>query len=306
MHTIIYTCWLAISCLACITSTGSMQDLSNQTPVFPAFDWQGHRGCRGLLPENTLPAMFKAIDLGVTTLEMDVCIARDGTPVLSHEPFFHDEITTLPNGQTIPAGDESYLLYQMSMDSIRQFDVGKKAHPRFPQQVATAAVKPSLAEVLEKTQAYAREKGKNIWYNIETKSQASTDFIRHPPPAEFVRLLMNVIKHAGLSNQVVIQSFDMRTLQVLQAQYPTVKLALLIEGDDPRSLHKQMADLGFQPFIYSPEFSRVNPALIADCHRLGMKVIPWTVNQVAVMKMLKSMGVDGLISDYPNLYNSLQ
>jgi glycerophosphoryl diester phosphodiesterase len=283
-----------------------MQNPSDHIVEFPAFDWQGHRGCRGLLPENTLPAMYKAIDLGVTTLEMDVCIAKDGTPVLSHEPFFHDEITTLPNGQTLPAGDESFLLYQMSMDSIQQFDVGQKAHPRFPQQVATAAVKPSLATVLEKTQAYAKAKGRKIWYNIETKSQASTDFIRHPPPAEFVRLLMNVINQAGLSNQVVIQSFDMRTLQVLHAQYPSVKLALLIEGDDPRSLPKQLEDLGFTPFIYSPEFSRVSPVLIGDCHRLGMKVIPWTVNQVVVMKTLKSMGVDGLISDYPNLYHSLQ
>jgi glycerophosphoryl diester phosphodiesterase len=105
---------------------------------------------------------------------------------------------------------------------------------------------------------------------------------------------------------VVIQSFDERTLQVLHRDFPAIKTALLIEAEDLRSFDQQLSDLGFTPFIYSPAFTLVTPRLVQSCHSMGMKVIPWTVNSVVVMKQLRSMGVDGLISDYPNLYAELR
>lgn len=275
-------------------------------PTFPPFDWQGHRGCRGLLPENTLPAMRRAIDLGVTTLEMDVAISGDQQPILSHEPFFNPEISTRPDGSLLKEGDESNLLFTMPYDQIRNWDVGLKPHPRFPGQEKLAAVKPLLKDVLIQSEAYAKKGNRTIWYNIETKSMRSGDGVRHPAPAEFVRLLMNVIKEVGVEDRVVIQSFDERTLQVLHRDFPAIKTALLIEAEDLRSFDQQLSDLGFTPFIYSPAFTLVTPRLVQSCHSMGMKVIPWTVNSVVVMKQLRSMGVDGLISDYPNLYAELR
>src|SRR6188474_3759231 len=99
------------------------------------FDIQGHRGCRGLMPENTIPAMIKALDLGVTTLEMDVVISKDNKVVVSHEPWFESEITTKPDGSFIKPGEAmQYNIFQMSYDEVLKYDVGMKTHPRFPQQ----------------------------------------------------------------------------------------------------------------------------------------------------------------------------
>ena len=113
---------------------------------------------------------------------------------------------------------------------------------------------------------------------------------------------MNVIKDAGLSKRVIIQSFDFRTLQYLHKNYPQIKTAMLIEADDPRNFEKQLSDLGFKPTIYSPAYELINPALINACHNKNIKVIPWTVNTKEEITQLKNLGVDGIISDYPNLF----
>jgi glycerophosphoryl diester phosphodiesterase len=137
-------------------------------------------------------------------------------------------------------------------------------------------------------------------YNIETKTQPGTDNVYHPAPAEFVELLMQVINEKNIIEDVVIQSFDFRTLQYLHQHYPAVKTAMLIEDFDKRSLEDQVNALGFTPSIYSPAYSLVNPELVKKCHEKGIKIIPWTVNDKAKIDELKKMGVDGLISDYPD------
>jgi glycerophosphoryl diester phosphodiesterase len=139
-------------------------------------------------------------------------------------------------------------------------------------------------------------------YNIETKSLPITDNIYHPAPAEFVDLLMEVIFSKKIEDRVTIQSFDFRTLQYLHQKHPQVKTAILIEDYDKRSLNEQLKALGFTPSIYSPEYSLVTEALIKTCHELGIKIIPWTVNTKQEIERLKLMGVDGIISDYPNLF----
>jgi glycerophosphoryl diester phosphodiesterase len=270
-----------------------------------SFDKQGHRGCRGLMPENTLAAMLKAIDLGVTTLEMDVCVTGDGEAILSHEPFFNHDITTLPNGKYIELKEEKqFNIYQMKYAETQRFDVGLKPHPKFPQQEKMAATKPRLADVIDAVEKYTKDKKlRPVFYNIETKTQPLTDNIFHPEPATFVTLLMKVIKEKKLEGRTIIQSFDIRTLQALSHGYPTIKTALLIEGYDTRTLQEQMNALGFTPTIYSPAFQLVTAALVAECHRFNMKVIPWTVNDRTKINELKQLGVDGIITDYPNLFN---
>jgi len=280
----------------------------------PLFDREGHRGCRGLMPENTIPAMLKALDLGVTTLEMDICFSKDKKAFLSHEPFFNHEITTTPNGSFIEEKEEkNYNMFTMDYDSIIKYNVGIKPHPRFPQQEKLNAVKPLLADVFDSVKAHCKLKlqlqGKKAgkpelpWYNIETKTMPATDNIYHPAPADFVELLMKVINENRMEQYVIIQSFDFRTLQYLHQHYPAIKTAMLIEDYDKRTLEEQLTALGFTPTIYSPAYILVTEELIKKCHQQKIKVIPWTVDDKKEIDRLRAIGVDGIISDYPNLFN---
>lgn len=268
------------------------------------FDKQGHRGCRGLLPENTIPAMKKALDLGVTTLEMDAVITKEGEVVLSHEPFFNHEISTRPDGSLVTEKEEKSLnIYQMTYNEVRQFDVGLRPHPRFPRQQKMAVAKPRLREVIDSVKQYCAEKGLRFpQWNIETKSQPFTDGLYHPAPAAFVDKLVAVIHEKGIAEATIIQSFDFRTLTYLHQQYPAIKTAMLIEDYDKRTLEQQLEALGFVPTIYSPHYSLVSKPLVDQCHEKGMKLIPWTVNDIEGITKLRALGVDGIITDYPNLF----
>jgi glycerophosphoryl diester phosphodiesterase len=268
------------------------------------FDRQGHRGCRGLLPENTIPAMKKALDLGVTTLEMDAVITKDGEVVLSHEPFFNHEISTKPDGSQVTEKEEKALnIYSMTYEEVRRFDVGQRLHPRFPQQQKMAVVKPRLKDVIDSVKQYCAEKGIRFpQWNIETKSLPFTDNLYHPAPDVFVEKLMSVIREKGIEEHTIIQSFDFRTLQYLHQRYPAIKTAMLIEDYDKRTLDSQLQALGFVPTIYSPHFTLVTEQMVTRCREKGLKLIPWTVNDKEGMEKLIALGVDGIITDYPDLF----
>lgn len=269
------------------------------------FDTQGHRGSRGLMPENTIPAMKLALDLNVHTLEMDVVITRDKKVVLSHEPFFNHEITTRPDGTPVTAAEEKSLnIFKMNYEEVRKYDVGQRPHPRFPGQQKLSAYKPLLSEVFDSVNAHMMLSRRPLpLFNIETKCEPTTDNIYHPAPAEFVELVMNVIREKGLEERVIIQSFDFRTLQYLHKKYPKMKTAMLIEDFDERGLTDQLHALGFHPTIYSPSYQLVTADLVKKCHDLGIQVIPWTVNKRDKIEDLKKLGVDGIISDFPDLFN---
>ncbi len=277
----------------------------HKTMKTSAFDAEGHRGCRGLMPENTIPAMLHAIDLDVTTLEMDVHITKDSQVVVSHDAWFNPDITTKPDGNFITANDHSYILYNMNYDSISKYDVGFKTYDKFPQQKKLYVSKPLLSVLIDSVEAYCKAKHKTVSYNIEIKSSPGGDNIYHPEPAKFTELLMAVINQKQIQQRVIIQSFDFRSLQYLHAKYPAIKTSALIDANDKRSLDKVISDLGFIPTIYSPVYQLVTDKLISECHQKNIHIIPWTVNELAEMKRLKNSGVDGLISDYPNLYKNL-
>jgi glycerophosphoryl diester phosphodiesterase len=278
-----------------------MHQKAIQSSPLPTFDLEGHRGCRGIMPENTIPAMLKAVDLHVTTLEMDAVITKDKQVVVSHEPFFNHEITTKPDGRYVTEQEEKSLnINQMTYEEVKRYDVGLKPHPRFPLQEKLKAVKPLLGTLIDSVEDYCKRNHlPPVFYNIETKSQPATDNIYHPGPKEFVDLLMKVILSRKIENRVIIQSFDIRTLQYVHEKYPSFRTALLIEDFDKRGLQIQLKELGFIPTIYSPDYSLVNKQLIKDCHSQNIKVIPWTVDDKETMQRLKKLGVDGIITDYP-------
>ena len=267
------------------------------------FDVQGHRGCRGLMPENTIPAMLKALDLGVTTLEMDVVVSKDNKIVVSHEPWFETEITTKPDGSYIKPGQAmQYNIFQMNYDEIVKYDVGMKPHPRFPKQQKVKTIKPLLADLFDSVTENMKTRRRPFpYFNIETKCLPAGDGRFHPKPAEFVELLMQVIKEKQVEERVIIQSFDFRTLQYLHEKYPTIKTAMLIEDSDVNDFEGQLKRLGYTPQIYSPNHTLVDEEMVKQCHNKGMKIIPWTVNDVKRFKKLKKLGIDGVITDYPDM-----
>lgn len=271
------------------------------------FDVQGHRGARGLLPENTLPAFLKALELGVTTLEMDVVITRDHQVVVSHEPWMSGTICSLPSGEPVPeAHERAYNLYTMTWPEVQAFDCGSRGHPRFPRQQPMRVHKPLLREVIAAAEAWTQAHGRPpVRYNIETKSMPEGDERFHPVPAVFSRLLYEVLVETGIRDRALVQSFDVRTLQVLRQHDPTLRLALLIARGQDRGVSGNLAVLGFTPAVYSPDYTLVDAALVAAVHEAGMQLIPWTVNTLEEMQHLKSLGVDGLITDYPDLGRAL-
>ncbi len=291
--------WIVVFVLTACSSANQYQRM----PALPKFDKQGHRGCRGLMPENTLSAMMKAIDLGVTTLEMDVVVTADKQVILSHEPFFNHEITTRPDSSFVTeAAEKSLNIYQMNYAEVLKYDVGLKPHPRFPKQEKIPAIKPRLTDVITAVESKVEEKKKKPFYNIETKCLPFSDHVYHPEPAELVELLMTVITENGIANRVIVQSFDFRTLRYLHQKYPAVRTAMLIENDDTTSFENNLVKLGFTATIYSPHFSHVTDELVKKCREKKMKLIPWTVNEKASIEKLKKMGVDGIITDYPDLF----
>jgi glycerophosphoryl diester phosphodiesterase len=267
-------------------------------------DLQAHRGGRGLMPENTIAAMKHAIDLGtVTTLEMDVLISKDGKVVVSHDPYFNAAITTTPEGKYLDAKEaQKTLLYTMPYDSIRKYDVGLKPHPDFPKQHKQAAIKPLLADLVDAVEQYAGSR--KMYYNIEIKSKEKTDGINHPGVEEFVSRVMDVLKQKNILDRVTIQSFDPRPLNLLHKQYPSLKTSFLVDKDAGR-LDEQLTKLDYIPAIYSPAMATVTKEMIDGCHKRNIKVVVWTVNKPEDMQKLITIGADGIISDYPNLFEGL-
>lgn len=290
----VFTLFMTVSCKAQMAKTA-------QAPAFPAFDTEAHRGGRGLWPENTIPAMLNAVDLGVTTLEMDTHITADGKVVLSHDDFLNPLFTLTPDGKEITKEDAlKYVLYKMSYAELTWFDVGSKPYSKFSQQQKMKVHIPLLANVIDSVQAHLKAKGKpQVFYNIETKSSAKDDNIYNPEPEKFVQLLMEVIEQKKITPYVVIQSFDKRTIQIIHKNFPQVKTAYLIENKE--SFATNLTDLGYTPFIYSPNYKLVTADLVKQCHNKGIKIVPWTVNTKEEINSLKALGVDGIISDYPNL-----
>lgn len=287
------------------TAVSAQSSTSSRLRPLPDFDFEGHRGARGLLPENTIPSFLKALEFGVTTLEMDVVITKDHQVVLSHEPYLSSEICSNTNSTPIsPSEEKNFNIYQMTASELARYDCGKRGHARFPQQQAQSATKPLLRDVIESVEIFCRERRlPPVFYNIETKSTRDGDGVFHPYPDEFARLVYEEVKRNDILDRTIFQSFDERTLESLRALDSDIYLCLLVENSD--GLEKNLARLSFKPQIYSPHYKLVTPELVAELKRRDIKLTVWTINTLDEMKHLKAMGVDGIITDYPNLKSAL-
>lgn len=270
-------------------------------PAFAQIDLQGHRGARGLLPENTIPSVIAALDHGVDTIELDVVVSSDEMVVVSHEPWMSSAICRTPDGRNVTEEDEhAFNIYTMTYAEAAAFDCGARGHADFPQQRPRASAKPLLREVILISDGYAQRTGRTLPnYNIEIKSRPDGDGTYHPEPEDFVRLVYDILKDEDVLERSNVQSFDLRPLRVLRELDPSIRLALLVGNEDGYGAN--IDRLGFLPEIYSPNFGLVDSALVAAAHSDGLLLIPWTVNERAEMDALLRLGVDGLITDYPDI-----
>lgn len=266
----------------------------------PKFDIQGHRGARGLRPENTIPSFLMALDSGVTTLELDIAITKDKQIVVSHEPWMSASICLDSLGNAISEKDErKFNIYQMTYEQVQKFDCGSIGNSKFPQQEKMKTSKPLLRDVIVAVENQIKSRATyEVDYNIEIKSSPDGDNKFHPTVEEFSDLIYKLVDEYLPLDRVVIQSFDFRVLKYWHRKYPEIRLAALVENT--KSIDANLADLGFKPSTYSPNFKLLNRDKVKYLHQQRIRVVPWTVNEISDMLSLKGMGVDGLITDYPD------
>jgi len=231
-------------------------------------EFHGHRGARGLMPENTIPAFIKAIDLGVTAVELDVVVSSDRLVVVSHDHYFSKTFCITPNGDKIK-NENKHILYKKKYDEIIEYDCGCVGHPKYPHQKKISAYKPLLTEVIDTIESY---------------------IIAH-------------IASRGIEDRVIIQSFNHNVLGIVKKEMPLVKTLLLVLN--LRTVKGNLKKLGFVPNYYSPYYRLVSKRTIKRAHDRGMKLVTWTVNKEKKIHKLIDNGVDGIMTDYPNLINEL-
>lgn len=265
------------------------------------FSIEGHRGARGHVPENTIPSFKKALEQGADTLELDVVITKDGKVVVSHEPWFNHIISLDKDGNRISLERQrDYNIYKMTYDEVKLFDVGSIGNKDFPLQEKIKVVKPLLRDVFTEIAKFVKvRKLASPRYNIEIKTEGvKGDDVFHPQMPRFAQLVYDDIKSAKLLKNVIVQAFDVRPLQEMRKIDPKLPLALLVSNRD--GVETNLEKLGFDPDTYSPQFMLVDAALIEACRKRGIKVIPWTVNEVADLERMKTFTLDGIITDYPD------
>jgi glycerophosphoryl diester phosphodiesterase len=290
-------------------------------PPASAFDLEGHRGTRGLAPENTLAAFRRALAIGVTTLETDLGVTRDGVLVISHERFLNPDLVRTADGRWLP--ERGPPLRTLTLAELARYDIGRtnpstRYAQQFPEQQAVDGERfPTLRQVFDLAKAHPTP----VRLNIETKLDPA-----HPDdtvdPATFARLVVDAVHEAHLADRVSVQSFDWRTLREVKKLDASIATACLtIQTDDSDNVKPSAggasawtAGLDLRDYagsvprlvhaagcaIWSPLARNVTPATIAEAHALKLRVLPWTVNDPATMARLIDQGVDGLITDYPD------
>ncbi|PST81585.1 glycerophosphodiester phosphodiesterase [Pedobacter yulinensis] len=292
---------LVVAALAA-SSCSSVQPHVRLAKRLPGFSTEAHRGGRGLMPENTIPAMLDAIDRGVTTLEMDLGVTRDKQVIVTHDPYVNLQFVTPPAGAEITA-EEGKKLYWYSMDYavVKQYETGLKPHPQFPRQRKVETHIPLLSDLITAAEGHAAIKGRKMFYDMEIKTQAGGDNVKHPEIPDFCEHVIAILKAKKVLNRTIIQSFDVRALQYIHEKYPKVMLSYLLDRKKAPKVTENLERLGFMPVFYSPDHNAVTADLVAACHAKGVRVLPWTPNTKEDVERLKALGADGIISDYPDL-----
>ena len=280
--------------------------MAEPVPVEPKYvvEVEAHRGGMGLYPEETLAAMLNAVKMGVNTLEMDLCVTQDKKVVLSHDKYFHPRYSSHPDGTAVTPDEPRTYLYEMPYSEVVKWDVGNRFNPAWPEKHCMPAVKPLAADVIAAVEAWTKENGHYpMHYDIEIKSdpdsEEGVEGVNWPEYHEFTDLCMEVLESLDLGNRLVIQCFDERALNYIHEKYPGHTLAYLVE-DYEKDFDQYMSLLEFTPEWLSARHENVDADLVAKARARGMKLNTWTVDEPDEMRRLIGLGVDAIISNYPD------
>ena len=263
-----------------------------------------HRGGAALYPENTTQAMLNAVDLGVPVLELDLHITKDSLVVVSHDAWLKSVKAVTPEGKKIDVTDEmSYNIYTMNYDSLRQYSVGVFANPAYPQRVDIKSQIPLVSDMIDTVEKYVKENGLTpVSYNIEIKSDPSKDGVYSPTYDVFADLCMKVLLSKKLGDRLLVQCFDVRTLNYLNSKYKGTRLSYLTEVIDGKTpdFDTLMSMLEFVPQVYSPESCMLTKEIAQKAKTMGMELAPWTVDDEKEALRLKNIGVEAIITNKPD------
>lgn len=259
----------------------------------------GHRGCRGLLPENTLPAFLEAAEMGCDLLELDVVITADSQLLVSHEPWMSHRICRTPQGDSITEQQEhDFNIYRMTVAEAQSFDCGSTPQVAFPDQELSPQFKPTLRQVVEAVDLKMMDNGTaGVGWNIEIKSEPALYDVFQPRPERFARLVLAEIDSLGIGGRTVIQSFDPAILEEIHRTDETMATALLV--DNTNGLERNLARLSYTPTHYSTAFALADKALVKTLDSLGIELLVWTVNDKSDLRRMIKLGVGGIITDHP-------
>lgn len=264
----------------------------------------GHRGCRGVYPENTIVAFKEAIKMGVHALEMDIVMSGDNQVVVSHEPFMSQLTCLKPCGSEISSEeDKGFNLFKMSYNEIKSFDCGLRDNYKFQDQKTVAAYKPLLTETIQVCEQYAVSLKRSVEYIIEIKSSPKYYGVFYPKPQEYVAAIFKTLVNHSIYDRIVLKSFDVAILNEIKHQRLCQKTSLLINKGE--SIDHKLKELHFVPEILGPYFELLDKEIVTQYKIRGFKIYPWTINESEDLKRIRSYNVDGIITDYPNKLKSL-
>lgn len=258
----------------------------------------GHRGSRGLKPENSLPAFAEALELGAGGLEMDLFITKDGQVVVTHDATISNQLCIRPEGAPLGEQESERLkIHQLKLEEIRPYDCGSKPNPLFPEQENTETHIPLLGDVLEAACRHARI-AEPLQFLLEIKSDPATDNVYHPEPHYFVKRVLEVVAEMNMQQQASIISFDKRSLKEARKQNKEIRIGVSLT--DAAQLKPSLDELGFLPDLISPLFSELDDNLLSFAREHGIALFPWTVNEEEDLKKMIELDVDGIITDFPD------
>ncbi len=264
-------------------------------------DVQAHRGGAGLMPENTIEAMKYALDMGVNTLELDLQVSADGQVVVSHDPYFHHRYAIRPDGTYVQKGDPKEYIYNMPYSEVEKYDVGSRPSEVWPEKTCVKTVKPLADDLIDFVENYCKEKGYSpVRYNIEIKSKKMKGEGQVIPTYdEFATICCRFLTSKYLGDRLVVQSFDPRALNYIHEKYPELILSYLVDAKAPE-FEEYMALLKFTPQWLSPHHSITDETLVQKCRERGIRLVPWTVDKPEDIERIINLGVEAIISNYPD------
>lgn len=253
----------------------------------------GHRGARAIKPENTIVAFEEALRLGVDVLEMDIGITKDRVAILSHDRFINQDICQYEDGKRVT---EKIPIFSLTLKEVKKFDCGSIRNPKFPKQITSPKEKiPTLDEVFNYVKNSKWPVAAKVEFNIETKIEDDRSDLG-PLPDEFAKIVIGVINKHGMLSRTILQSFDYRTLRVARKEVPTLRLSALVEGFFSNMIKVARVE---KPDIVSPDFTLLSQSKVSELHKMGIQVVPWTLNAESEWRKAVEWGVDGIISDDP-------